>query len=112
MLVRTGHRDAAWGHLAGAADPFEHAQEDEDPSSQEAEGQGPAHRAWVVKALAVYDAQHALAMENRALIIPLAYQMCNMGETGGDTRTSRKSPSGSGLVRNRFLLSCCHRDQR
>lgn len=57
---------AAAGHLAGAADAFEHAQENEDPSSQEAQGQGPAHRARIMEALTVYDTQHALATESRA----------------------------------------------
>lgn len=47
-------------HLARAADALEHAQEDDDPSGQEAQGQGPPDGARVVKALAVYYTQHTL----------------------------------------------------
>ena len=47
-------------HLARAADALEHAEEDDDPSSQEAQGQLPAHGAGVMEALAVHDAQNAL----------------------------------------------------
>jgi len=48
-------------HLARAADALEYTQEDDDPGSQEAEGQGPADRARVMEALTVYDTQHLLA---------------------------------------------------
>lgn len=47
-------------HLAGAADALEHAQEDDDPGGQEAQGQGPPDRARVMKSLAVHYTQHAL----------------------------------------------------
>lgn len=47
-------------HLARAADALEHAQEDEDPSSKEAQGQGPPDRAWVMEALTVHYTQHSL----------------------------------------------------
>lgn len=47
-------------HLARAADALEHTQEDDDPSSQEAQGQGPPDRARVMEALAVYYTQHTL----------------------------------------------------
>lgn len=47
-------------HLARAADALEHAQEDDDPGSQEAQGQGPPDRARVMKPLAVHYTQHTL----------------------------------------------------
>lgn len=57
-----GAHDGHWlfAHLARAADALEHAQEDEDPSSKEAQGQGPPHRAGVVEALTVHYTQHTL----------------------------------------------------
>lgn len=47
-------------HLARAADALEHTQEDDDPGSQEAQGQGPPDWAWVMKTLTVYYTQHTL----------------------------------------------------
>lgn len=51
-------------HLARAADALEHTQEDDEPGSQEAQGQGPPDRAWVMKALTVYYTQHPLTARN------------------------------------------------
>lgn len=60
-FVGTDNEHFVLVHLARAADALEHTQEDDDPSSQEAEGQGPPDRAWVMKALTVYHTQHTLA---------------------------------------------------
>ena len=50
-------------HLPGAADALQHAEEDDDPRSQQAEGQGPPHRPRVVEALAVHYTKHLLTKE-------------------------------------------------
>lgn len=50
-------------HLARAADALEHTEEDDDPGSQEAEGQGPPDRTRVMKALTVNYTQHTLTLK-------------------------------------------------
>lgn len=47
-------------HLARAADALEHAKEDDDPGSQEAESQGPPDRTRVMEALTVHHTQNTL----------------------------------------------------
>lgn len=51
-------------HLARTADALEHTQEDDNPSCQEAQGQGPPDRARIVKALAVHYTQNSLTKKH------------------------------------------------
>lgn len=51
-------------HLARAADALEHTEKDDDPGSQEAQGQGPSDRARVIEAIAVYYTQHFLTIRH------------------------------------------------
>ena len=72
-FARDDNNNIVLVHLARAADALEHAKEDDDPGSQQAQGQGPPDRARVVKALAVHYTQHTLTtrhMSQRHIFSP------------------------------------------
>lgn len=60
LCIGAGNKNVVLHHLARTADALEHAQEDDDPRCQQTQGQGPPHRAWIVKALTVYYTQDLL----------------------------------------------------
>ena len=53
-------------HLARAADALEHTEENDNPGSQEAQGQLPPNRTRVMKAFAVHHTQHTLTTTHKS----------------------------------------------
>lgn len=63
-FVGADHNNIVLLYLARATDALEHTEKDDDPGSQEAQGQGPSDRARVIKAITVYYTQHFLTIRH------------------------------------------------